>query len=221
MHVRFFAIWYISLPIVCKSNEKLNGFLKSLNQGIHFDITKARESLVRQPDWSNFFLILICVILAALNLKIAEGGFYENVLVRCDVSLRYKVRRQISVVFKHLFLSKIALQLKRKLFYQNAWNPDSPHQDGTLLSNHYRGEKSLRHVAMVANFLDLNKPWSNKYHRKKNEKKKDMYPFPAHHCTEEQTGSPFSSIVRECKWPSLLRTRNFANMVTWGHTSFY
>ena len=48
------------------------------------------------------------------------------------------------------------------------------------LSNHYRGEKSLRHVAMVANFLDLNKPWSNKYRRnkKKNEKKKkDMYPF--------------------------------------------
>ena len=83
------------------------------------------------------------------------------------------------------------------------------------LSNHYRGEKSLRHVAMVANFLDLNKPWSNKYRRKKNEQKHDIYPFPPHHCTEEQNGSPyFSSIIRECKWPSLSRTRNFANMVT-------
>ena len=98
MHVRFFAIYYISLPIVCKSNEKLKGFLQSLNLGIHFDFTKAPESLVRQPNWSNFFLILICVILAGLNLKIAEGGFYKNFLVRYDVTVKFKVTRHVSVV---------------------------------------------------------------------------------------------------------------------------
>ena len=172
MHVRFFAIWYISFPIVCKSNEKLKGFLQSLNLGIHFDITKAPESLVRQPNWSNFFLNSYLRNSRSVKLEDREGGFYENFLVRYDVTVKFKVTRHVSVVFKHLFLSKIALQLKRKLFYQNAWNPDSPHQEGTLLSNHYRGEKSLRHVAMVANFLDLNKPWSNKYRRKKKTKKK-------------------------------------------------
>ena len=31
-------------------------------------------------------------------------------------------------------------------------------------------EKSLRHVAMVTKFLDLNKPWSCKYGRKKRNK---------------------------------------------------
>ena len=60
------------------------------------------------------------MILAGLNLKIAEGGFYKNFLVRYDVTVKFKVTRHVSVVFKHLFLSKIALQLERKLFYQNA-----------------------------------------------------------------------------------------------------
>ena len=33
-----------------------------------------------------------------------------------------------------------------------------------------------------------------------------MYEFPVHHCTQEQNGSPyFSSIVRQCKWPSSSR----------------
>ena len=33
-----------------------------------------------------------------------------------------------------------------------------------------------------------------------------MYEFPVHDCTQEQNGSPcFSSIVRQCKWPSFLR----------------
>ena len=56
----------------------------------------------------------------------------------------------------------------------------------------------VRHVAMVTKFLDLNKLWSCKYGRKK--EKMDMYEFPVH----DPTDSPYiSSIVRQCKWPSL------------------
>ena len=34
-----------------------------------------------------------------------------------------------------------------------------------------------------------------------------MYDFPVPDCTQEQNGSPqFSSIVRQCKWPSMSRT---------------
>ena len=41
-------------------------------------------------------------------------------------------------------------------------------QDNTAFLNHInREEKSLRHVAMVAKFLDLDKLWSCKYGRKK------------------------------------------------------
>ena len=57
-------------------------------------------------------------------------------------------------------------------------------------------EKSSRHVAMVAKFLDPNKPWSCKYGRKKLTL---MYDFPVHDCTQEQNGSPyFASIVGQC-----------------------
>ena len=60
------------------------------------------------------------------------------------------------------------------------------------LSNHYRGEKSLRHVAMVANFLDLNKPWSNKYDRKKKtKKKKTCIPFLRIFALRNKTVAPF------------------------------
>ena len=59
-----------------------------------------------------------------------------------------------------------------------------------------------------------------------NSEKVDMYDFPAHDYTQEQNGSPyFSSIVRQCKSPSLSRrllwSTNFATMVTWCHTSLY
>ena len=38
---------------------------------------------------------------------------------------------------------------------------------------------------------------------KKNEKI-DTYDFPVHDCTQGENGSPhFSSIVRQCNWPSL------------------
>ena len=46
-----------------------------------------------------------------------------------------------------------------------AWNPESK-------TVSYSVEKSLRHVAMDAKFLDLNKPWSCKYGKKKKKTKK-------------------------------------------------
>ena len=62
-------------------------------------------------------------------------------------------------------------------------------------------EKSLHHVAKVAKFLDLNQSGYCKYSRKKN-----VYDFPVHDCTKEQNSGPyFSSIVQQCKWPSLSR----------------
>ena len=120
MHVRFFAIYYISLPIVCKSNEKLKVFCRASIWEYALILPKLLKVQSDNPIEANFFLILICVILAGLNLKIAEGGFHKNFLVRYDVTVKFKVTRHVSVVFKHLFLSKIALQLKRQLFYQNA-----------------------------------------------------------------------------------------------------
>ena len=156
------------------------------------------------------------MILAALNLKIAEAGCYENFLVRCHVKVRFKVTRHVSEVFKHLFLSKIALQLKRKLFCHNALNPDLSHQEGTIIKPLQRREvvTSRCHGSRLSGSQQtVVQQISQK--RKTKKKKNDIYPFPAHHCTEEQNGSPyFSSIIRECKWPSLSRTRNFANMVT-------
>ena len=64
-------------------------------------------------------------------------------------------------------------------------------------------EKSLRHVAMVAKFLDFNKPWSCKFWK---EKKYLTCMTFLHDCTQEQKSSPnFSSIVRQLKLPSLSR----------------
>ena len=60
---------------------------------------------------------------------------------------------------------------------------------------------------------------TSRYHgnktKTKNEKN-DMYTvFPVHDCTQEQNGSPyFFSIFRQCKWPSLSRSRNFATIIT-------
>ena len=65
-------------------------------------------------------------------------------------------------------------------------------------------EKSLRHVAMVAKCLDLNKPWPMA--QKKRNENVGMNSFPAHDWTQEQNSSPyFSSIVGQGKWPSLSR----------------
>ena len=58
---------------------------------------------------------------------------------------------------------------------------------------------SLRHVAMVAKFLYLNKPWSCKYSRKKTEKI-DMTFL----CMIALRNN-FCPNVRKCKWQSLSR----------------
>ena len=49
---------------------------------------------------------------------------------------------------------------------------------------------ALRHVAMVENFWISTNPWSCNG-RKKKKKKKDMYDFPVHDCSQEQHGSPY------------------------------
>ena len=50
---------------------------------------------------------------------------------------------------------------------------------------------------------------------KKNETN-DMYAvFPVHDGIQEQNRSPyFFSIFRQCKWPSMSRSRNFATIIT-------
>ena len=64
-----------------------------------------------------------------------------------------------------------------------------------LFSAFLNREKSLRHVAMAAIYLDLKKPWSSKTGRKF--EKIGLYDFPVHDCTQEQNSSPyFSSFVR-------------------------
>ena len=86
--------------------------------------------------------------------------------------------------------------------------------DTTLFDLH-NGDKALRHVAMVAIFLDLNNPRSCKYGRKK-KRKNALCDFPVHGCTREQNGSPyFSSIVWRLCQERLLRSRNFATIITW------
>ena len=48
---------------------------------------------------------------------------------------------------------------------------------------------------------------SSSGNRAEKKEKIDMYDFPVPDCTQEQNCSPqFSSIVRQCKWPSLSRT---------------
>ena len=61
-----------------------------------------------------------------------------------------------------------------------------------------------RTVPLVALFLDLNKAWFRKNCR--NKRKIDMCNFPLHDCTQKETvGLFFSSLFRQCKWPSLSR----------------
>ena len=79
---------------------------------------------------------------------------------------------------------------------------------------------TLRHVTMVAKFLDLNRPWSCKYGRKKD--KIDMYDFPEHDCTQQQnvSGCVLPSFDNEngrlCQ-ERVLRSRNHVTMVTRRH----
>ena len=44
-------------------------------------------------------------------------------------------------------------------------------------------DKLLRHITMVAKFLDISKQWSCKYVRENETKKNDVDDFPVHDCT--------------------------------------
>ena len=78
-------------------------------------------------------------------------------------------------------------------------------------------DKLLRHVTMVAKFLDISKPRSYKYVRKNKQKQKQKWrgwPFLAHTFLPSLDNAD----GRLCK-ERLLRSRNFASMVMWRHTS--
>ena len=87
----------------------------------------------------------------------------------------------------------------------------------------YREENSLRHVALEAKFLVLNKLWSSKNGRKK-WKNWHVCLSLLYECSQEQNGSPsFFSIVRQCNGrlfhQRLLRSITFATTEAWRHTS--
>ena len=90
-----------------------------------------------------------------------------------------------------------------------------------VLSN--KEEMSLRHVAMVAKFLDLNKPCSWKYGRKKKKKWTCMtflYMVALRNKTIAHTFlSPLDNSNGRLCQERLLRYENFATMVTRRHTS--
>ena len=75
-----------------------------------------------------------------------------------------------------------------------------------------REEKSLRHVAMIAKFVDPQQTLSCKSMAEKTQIL-DMYDFPVQDCTQEQISNPYFSSDRLCQG-RLLRSRNFATMVT-------
>ena len=93
-----------------------------------------------------------------------------------------------------------------KLCSASLTHPHSQNREFNLINNNREGN-SLRHVAMVAKLLDLNKAWSCKYGRKnktKQKRKNLACMTPVHDCTLDQNGSPyFPSIARQRKWPSL------------------
>ena len=61
-------------------------------------------------------------------------------------------------------------------------------------------EKSLRHTAMVATFVDLSRNRPDPANIAEKTKKIDIYDVPVPNCTQEHNGSPqLSSIVRQCK----------------------
>ena len=70
---------------------------------------------------------------------------------------------------------------------------------------------------MVAKFLDLNKPWSCKYDRKKKRKKMTCMTFLCIIALRNKTVPHTFLQSFTSKWPSL--SRNLAAMVTWCHKS--
>ena len=86
---------------------------------------------------------------------------------------------------------------------------------GLVMVHSNREEKSLRQVAMVAKFVELNKRCPASMPEKS--KILDMYDFPVQDYTQEQNSNPYLSSGRLCQG-RLLRSRNFATMVMWRHT---
>ena len=85
-------------------------------------------------------------------------------------------------------------------------------------------KRSIRHVAMVAKFLDVNENHNGSWSQPTvvlqiwgKRDKIDMYDFPVHDCTQEH-GSPYFSSIVSCQG-RLLKSKNFAPMETWRHTS--
>ena len=81
-----------------------------------------------------------------------------------------------------------------------------------------REKKSLRHVAMVAKFLDLNKPWYCKYCRKKT-KKLTRTTFLCMTALKNKTVAhtflpSFNNANDRLCQEGVLGSRNFATMVT-------
>ena len=87
----------------------------------------------------------------------------------------------------------------------------------------YSVKERRSHTAMVAKFLGLNKLWSCQYGGEKKQQKfffcallllrmKGSLVFSFHHWTIQMA-------IRLCQGRLLLRSRNFASMVTWHRTS--
>ena len=114
--------------------------------------------------------------------------------------------------------------------------------DSCIDRTFYRQEKSSRHVVLVAKCLDLNKPWSEKYGRKK--MKRWLFCARLHSGTKRQPillfpsfGNTKSRLCRERSWdPEILRpwyylTSHFSTLfsviiaavvfVTWVEGKYY
>ena len=78
-------------------------------------------------------------------------------LVSCNLSL--------AMIWQMTYTHKLP-----KLCSATLKHPHSQNREFNLINNNTE-EKSLRHDAMVAKLLDLNKAWSCKYGRKKNKTK--------------------------------------------------
>ena len=78
-------------------------------------------------------------------------------LVSCNLSL--------AMIWQMTYTHKLP-----KLYSATLKHPHSQNREFNLINNNTE-EKSLRHDAMVAKLLDLNKAWSCKYGRKKNKTK--------------------------------------------------
>ena len=119
--------------------------------------------------------------------------------------------------------SGIQVPLTKKIPESSTWNLETTAWNPESKTVSYSVEKSLRHVAMDAKFLNLNKLqiWRKK-------KRKNWYVWLS--CAwlhSGRKGSTFLQSIYNVNFRStaglsqerLLRSRNLATMVTWRHTS--